>query len=1025
AGDINNDGLPDLFFSGGHENSGLFLNKGNFKFENITRSAGIIDYGEKYFDTEGVNFVDINGDGLLDIYVLKTGLTGNFSTRQFNKDGANLLFINQGDLTFQEEAAKYGLDIIGLSHTANFFDYDGDGDLDVYMAQTAETGASFSFPYYDKPPRVKWLNDQFLENQDGRFVDVRDQVGLPYERNIALSVAVGDVNNDGFGDIYVANDFFGRDFFFLNNGDKTFRDAHKEYFHQAPMSAMGSDFADFNNDGWQDLFVGEMMPPGNTRQKQNLVPFSLDIYNKLEATQRPQYPRNMLQLNRIGQAFSDIGLFANVHATEWSWSAFFFDADLDGWKDLYVANGILRDMTNMDFVKKNFGEDYTLMADPEFKAKAKNTEAPRVVTPNFCFTNKNGLEFGDVTQDWELDQPLQTRGATYADLDNDGDLDLILNIMDDSPVLYRNTARENDIGHYLKLKLKGQGQNTFGIGASVEVSQNGQTQSHYLSGQRGFQSSPEPIIHFGFQNEEPIDSLIITWPGGGKELYTSIEVDQTLELIQGEGQDYTDADETPSTIFSLIDLPPLMHRENDYQDFKSERLAIKLNSNLGPGLSSGDLDGNGQADLVLGSSKGYSMQALMNGQSVRDFQPGGMGSNGEPLSSLILDANGDGNDDILVCNGPDDGTLGPPYDQLYLNDGKGNFRISDVWPQIRSNSRQAISSDFDGDGDQDLLLIGRRDKTTKGKARNYLLRNDNNSFKDVTDDLLSELHTTLPLSCATWTDMDGDGDDDLIVVGHWHPVTIHINEGDSFSKKTINQSTGWWNSVVTADIDNDGDMDLLTGNHGLNSIFKASKDKPLTLAIADYDQNGSWDPLVFRYINGVNAPFVNKDLFTSHMPFFNKRYYSFKAYSEATYEELVVDSLDPEIHKATQLASGVWINEPKLNFKFIPFPNKAQLAPIHDILSRDFTGDGLPDLIIAGNSNSIHYEYGNINALGIALLEGTGDGNFKFINPGRSGLFTTGYPRDIELWEKDSKLIISVSQNNGEVVNYSIEKPLN
>ena len=342
VGDINNDGLPDLFFSGGRGNSRLYLNNGDFSFEDITASSGIKDEGVNNADNQGVNMVDINGDGWLDIYILKTGLRGNFKQQKFTRDGANLLYINQKDNTFREEASKYGLDIIGLSHTANFFDYDGDGDLDVYMIQTGEPGSTFSFSYYEAPPRSPWLNDQFLENQNGRFVDVREKVGLPYRRNIGLSVSVGDVNNDGFGDIYVANDFFGPDFFYLNNGDKTFSEKRESYFTKTPMSAMGSDFADINNDGWVDLFVGEMMPATHRRQKLNLVPFSIEIYDKLEAEGTPQYTRNMLQVNEGGKWFRDIGLFAGVHATEWSWSSFFFDADNDGFKDLYIANGILR-----------------------------------------------------------------------------------------------------------------------------------------------------------------------------------------------------------------------------------------------------------------------------------------------------------------------------------------------------------------------------------------------------------------------------------------------------------------------------------------------------------------------------------------------------------------------------------------------------------------------------------------------------------------------------------------------------------
>lgn len=406
VGDLNNDGLPDIVFSGGHENSGLFFNEGDLKFKDVTQRAGLIDFGSKYFDTEGINLVDINGDGWLDIYVLKSGLTGNFKTGEYTKDGANMLFINQRDGTFKEEASNYGLDLIGLSHSAQFFDYDGDGDLDLYLAQTPESGASFSFSYYEKKPTSPWFNDQFLENQNGQFIDVREKVGLPSVRNIPLSVTVLDVNRDGHLDLYVANDFFGPDFFYLNNGGNGFKDAYSEYFSKGAMSAMGSDFGDIDNDGFFDLFVGEMMPVGHDRQKTNLVPFSIEIYNRLERQNQAQYTRNILNRNYNGEYFKDIGMLSKVHATEWSWSCFFLDADLDGRKDLYVANGILRDMTNMDFVKSNFGEDYTKMADPEYKAKARNYEAPKIKTSNFMFRNDGEWNFENKTRKWNMDQPI-------------------------------------------------------------------------------------------------------------------------------------------------------------------------------------------------------------------------------------------------------------------------------------------------------------------------------------------------------------------------------------------------------------------------------------------------------------------------------------------------------------------------------------------------------------------------------------------------------------------------------------------
>ena len=803
AGDINNDGLPDLFFSGGHQNSGLFLNEGGFKFKDITASAGIRDEGEKFSDTEGVNFVDVNGDGLLDIYVLKTGLTGNFKTGQFNKDGSNLLFLNQGNNKFKEAANQFGLDLIGLSHTANFFDYDADGDLDVYMAYTGEPGAAFSFPYYEKPPRSKWLNDQFLENRNGKFVDVRQKVGLPFERNIALSVSVGDVNNDGFGDIYVANDFFGRDFFFLNNGNKTFSDSHADYFTGAPMSAMGSDFSDINNDGWLDLFVGEMMPPSSARQKQNLIPFSINIYNRLQRERKPQFTRNMLQLNQGGSGFRDVGLLAGVHASEWSWSSFFFDADNDGHKDLFVANGILRDMTNMDFVKANFGNDYTAMADPKAKAKVDNYKAPVIKTSNHLFRNSGGYKFEDMKKTWGLDVPMQTRGATYADFDQDGDLDIIMNNMDDGPVILRNLAREQGRGNYLILQLKAKEQNTYGIGAKVELYYGkGGYQMNYLSSQRGFQSSPAPILHFGLGEQTKIDSLIITWPGGDQELYLDIAANQKLVYEQGKGKRFKKDSTSTATVFQKVRKHPnYRHKENDFPDFKENRILAQRYSREGPAIAISDVNGDSNFDIFVGGAEGQSGQLFLQnstgGWQPATAQPWKINAPSEDLGAIFFDANGDGVMDLYVSGGSDKKDEDYP-DQLYLNDGQGNYRkVDNALPSGAKNSKVVIAGDYDADGDLDLFIAARyHGGATSIAAFSKILRNNNGKFEEVALDLPTSLGE---ISAALWTDANGDGALDLALVGRWMGLTFLFQQDGQFSTKVLVDTEGWWNSIIASD----------------------------------------------------------------------------------------------------------------------------------------------------------------------------------------------------------------------------------
>ena len=998
VGDINNDGLQDLFFSGGLNNSALFLNEGNLKFKDITQSAGIIDAGPSIARTEGVNMVDVNGDGYLDIYVLKSGLDGNFNTGQFNKYGANMLFINQGNNTFIEESAKYGLDLIGLSQTASFFDYDADGDLDVYVVQTPEPGAAFSFPYYNAKPAFRWLNDQFLENNGFRFFDAREKAGLLFERNVGLSISVADVNNDGHSDIYIANDFFGRDFFYVNNGDKTFSEQHANYFTKTPMSAMGSDFGDINNDGWLDLFVGEMMPETHRRQKLNLVPFSLEIYNKLLAEKKPQYTRNMLQLNKNGSHFRDIGLLAGVHATEWSWASFFFDADNDGHQDLFVANGIRRDMTNMDFIKSNYGENYTDMADPQAMSKVNPDEAPVIKTPNYMYRNLGNYTFKKMNSEWGINQPVHTRGGSYADLDNDGDLDLILNNMEEGPFLYQNKAENLADYHFLRIKLQARGKNTFGIGAKVQVYQQNRIQTNYLSTQRGFQSSPEPILHFGLGKDAVVDSLVIIWPGGQREIIEHITADQVLLIKQGENKSLASSvgNDSQSIFREKENMLSIPHQERTFLDYRMERLLVRQYSKEGPGLAIADVNGDGLDDCFIGGAAGsdgmlYFQQ--QNGTLLQSADQGWMKEINitEDMGAIFFDANADGAMDLYLASGSNEFNADAPAleDQLYYNDGSGRFiRNNDALPPISGYSSIVVAADYDQDGDQDLFVGGR---TIPGNYSEIpvsrLLQNNEGNFRDVTEEVAPDLVKAGRITSALWTDPDNDGDFDLMLVGEWMPLTIFYNNGNKLSPKTIDNTEGWWNSLTGADVDNDGDIDYIAGNHGLNSIFKANAKEPITLLIGDFDNNGKQDPVVFKYTSGINAPFVNRDIFTSQMPYFNNRFYSFENYADAQMGNLFEEQ---QLKKAQanyvyELRSTVFLND---NGKLtpIPLPIEAQMAPVYGMNSQDFNEDGFLDLILVGNSYSTHYEYGSIDGLGGLLLYGDGSGKFRAVDQKESGL---------------------------------------
>lgn len=1026
VGDINNDGLPDLFFSGGRGNSSLYLNLGDFKFKDITTSSGIKDGGVNNADNQGVNFVDINGDGWLDIYILKTGLTGNFKEEQFTTDGANLLYINQKDNTFKEEAKKYGLDIIGLSHTANFFDYDGDGDLDVYMIHTGEPGATFSFSYYEAPPRSKWLNDQFLENKDGQFVDARQKAGLPFKRNIGLSASVGDVNNDGFADIYIANDFFGPDFFYLNNGDKTFTESLSDYFTKTPMSAMGSDFADINNDGWLDLFVGEMMPASHRRQKINLVPFSIEIYNKLQSQGNAQYTRNMLQLNQQGKGFRDIGLLAGVHATEWSWSSFLFDANNDGYKDLFIANGILRDMTNMDFVKSNFGDQYTDMADPKARSKANPNEAPSVSTRNYIFQNQNGYQFDDQSSTWGLEQNVHTRGGTYADLDADGDLDLIVNNIKQSPYIYKNKSEQFTKHNYLRLRLKAKGTNTYGIGARADIFYQGFQQTNFLSTQRGFQSCPEPLLHFGLADHSSIDTLIITWPGGQREAWFDIQSQQLLALTQGEGTPIEMPNKSNPVLQEANSLP-FAHREKAYNDYKVERLLIRGYSQEGPGIAVGDVNKDGLDDCFIGGASGQSGQLFLQ-TTTGDFEKAASqvwekDKEAEDMGVIFLDINGDDALDLYVASGSNEFKIGSSAlnDRIYINDGLGNF-ISPGTSNLPSGYSSIVSAaDFDQDGDQDLFVGGRiMPGNYSVVPQSAILRNDNGTFTDVTQTIAPGLNNIGRVTSALWTDADGDGQLDLALAGEWMPITFFYQDSGKFSKRIIDNSYGWWNSIIGTDIDNDGDIDYIAGNHGLNAPFKASKSQPVTLVTSDLDKNGQQDPIVFKYTDGINAPFVNRDIFTSQMPAYNNQFYSFEQYADATLTTLFDEQAmaESQMIEVYELRSSVFINQGKGKFELRHLPIQAQAAPVYGILVQDFDEDGHLDLLLSGNSSSSHYEYGSIDALGGLLLMGKGDGSFIALSSAQSGFDITTAGRALSLIQSNESPLIIAANNNGPTQVY-------
>ncbi len=981
--DINNDGLPDIMFAGGRDTTRLFLNKGNLVFEDITSSSGIFD-GIHKGRTDAAIFVDINGDGWLDIYILKYGIEGNQEGTIFSDYGSNLLFINQKNLTFKEQSKEYGLDIVGFKVGVNFFDFDNDGDLDVIMLNNPDPGNSFDFNYYTTPSKIKVLNNRLFENTGNYFEDITEKSGILNERCVGQSVSIADVNNDGWLDIYIANDFFGKDYLYINNGNKTFTDKQQEFLPKTAMSSMGSDFGDINNDGWLDLFTCEMLPEDAVRRKMNIVPFSSEVYNYMVAHKIAQYPRNMLQLNKSGKSFSDIGFMAGVEATEWSWGCLFADVNNDGLDDLFVANGIKRDLTNMDFVRTNYGNDYQRMADPNYKVRLREayTNVPSVKTPNYIFKNNGDLTFSKMNEQWGLNQAVHSRGAAYADLDSDGDLDFLINNIDTVAFMYENKENEILKRNFLKIKLEGAKQNTSGFGGRVYIYKNGKMQMKQLSCVRGFMSSPEPLLYFGLDSIVVVDSIKVIWLGGNSETKVAVKANQILVFKEKDAVVSTSKEIPKAQTTFLKDetnsllSQPIVHKDSNYSDFKNYRLFHRMFSKELPAIA-------------------------------------------------VTDINRDGREDFHILNSWKDKST-----TAYLQQPDGKFRPSNQKGEslVFSNFSKHITcmapSDYDNDKDVDWFINDRIDYDHYPKpAGNYLLRNDKGTLNDVTDSIAPGLRNCGMVTAAVWVDFNKDSLLDLIVVGEWMPVTIFENRDGKLIKiesdNGLQYTEGWWNSITAGDFDKDGDIDFVAGNLGLNSVFKASKKEPVTIYAGDFDGNGTNDPIVFHYISGKNVPFVNRDLFCEQMPVYNNKFYTFENFAKANFNDILTLEQQSSSYqlKATVMASCYLENLGNGKYAVHPLPNEAQVAPVYGIQPADVNGDGNLDIVLAGNSFSNHYEYGNYDALGGLVLLGDGKGNFKATSDEVSGFNIKGDAKNVvKIFDKALNTNLFLAPQNNDAL---------
>lgn len=1030
AGDINNDGLPDLFFTSNLGKSRLYLNKGHFRFEDITNKAGV--GGSSGAWTTGVTMADVNGDGYLDIYVCRVNYR--------DKSGANELFINNKNGTFTEEAARYGLDFRGYSKQAVFFDYDEDGDLDMYLVNhSIHTKESFAPVSQRNVPDPK-AGDRLYRNDDNRFVNVTTRAGI-YSSALGygLAVTVADLNNDGHPDIYVSNDFHENDYLYYNNGDGTFTEALESSVGHTSRASMGNDTGDINNDERPDVIVADMLPDQERALKQSAVPMSYDVLQAdLSYGYYYQYTRNTLQLNRGNDAsgkalFSDIAPLAGVEATDWSWAPLLCDLNNDGWMDLFITSGIQRRPNDRDYLQRvaNMHSE-----SPDESEEPGDLELirwmPKAPLPNHVFANNGNLTFLDKSKDWGLNYQGYSNGAAYADLDNDGDLDLVVNEVNSPALVYRNNTEKLPDHHYLRIRLRGSGMNTSGIGAKVYVYSDGGKFYRQEMLTRGFESSVDPVIHFGLGAVKNIDSLRVIWPDEKTQELVHLPVDTLITLKQEEASGrwhYTGATGMHPLVTKIagnLDVH-FHHNEDHFVDFRYDPLMPHMLSREGPPIAVADVNGDGLQDFYVGGARAQAGALYLqqeNGQFVKADEPAfGLDRNCEDTGALFFDANGDGFPDLYVVSGGNEfpGAASPKLDRLYLNDGKGHFRkVTDYLPFIYSNGSCVAAADFDGDGDEDLFAGSRSLPRQYGVIpKNYLLRNDGTGhFKDVTDSLAPGLRRAGMVTDAAWADYDDDGKPDLVVVGEWMPIMVFHNENGRLINVTnrtgLDSTNGWWNTVLAGDFDSDGDVDFMAGNLGLNSVLHASRRYPLRLYLGDFDHNGVKDPIITYYKDGREYPLATRDKLLMQMPSLEHRFPDNASYAGKSIDQIFSSEQlqSAKVRSVYTFASCYIENMGNGTFRIHALPLKAQMNPIYTFLEMKSSRDGEKYIFAAGNSDGTGTWQGRYDAGYGLVLKEAGAGEFKPLSLQESGFVVKGDVRSLKMLERSADTLIIVGRNN-------------
>ncbi len=1019
--DFNGDELIDIYFVSNMGTNQLYLNKGDWQFEEVASEAAVTGRAGPW--KTGVSYVDINSDGLMDIYLCYSGALPPDKRK-------NEMFVNQGNNeagvpSFVEQAEEYGLASTAFSNQGFFFDHDLDGDLDMLLLNHNPKSIPVLTPSntqrmlaQDDPERGLRL----FENRENRFVDITTAAGINGSAlSYGLGLGIADVNQDNYPDFYVSNDYEIPDYLYINNGDGTFTDELRDRVEHVSKFSMGNNLSDINNDGHVDIFTLDMLPEDNKRQKLLLAPDNYNEFDQiLEKGFHHQYMRNMLQVANGDGTYSEIGQLSGVSNTDWSWAALFADYDNDGWKDLYVTNGYQRDYTNLDFI--DYMDNYVQSAGRLQREDVMNllAEMPSSNVTNYVFQNQQGQGFTNENINWGVHESSNSNGAAYADLDNDGDLDMVVNNINKGAFLYQNTSIERGDGNYLMIRLTGDQSNPMGIGATVTLTAGDQKQQQSQHPYRGYLSAVSPVLHFGLGDKETINSLVVTWPDGRSQSLVDVPVNQTLTLKVTDASMASTAEKGAVAVFResqpVVDFTD---PASGVRDYNRQPLLINQLSYTGPCMTTGDVNGDGLDDLLIGGAKGESAKLYLGSTeglqlvNVRSFV---VDQDSHDTDAVFLDANGDGLMDIYVASGgyhdyePDDPRL---QDRLYINDGLGDFyKNIRALPEWRVSTGAVAVLDFDDDGDQDLFVGGRvipgRFPEVPGGA--VLINDGRGRFSSIFDDFTNIGH----VNDAQWTDLEGDGQPDLILAGEWMPLSVWTWTGEQFTDRTAEvlggAFNGWWNSVEVYDLNGDGVKDIVAGNNGLNCQIQVSAEEPAELYYADFDENGAVDPILCYYVEGKSYPYPGRKELLKQLVSLQSKFTSYESYAEATLEDVLDRRQRQAASKlmADHFETSLFLSTGEGTYTKGKLPIQAQYAPVHQVVIRDFDSDGVEDLLLAGNNSYSSLRLGRFDANYGQLFKGLGLGQFAYIPQSLSGLQLKGDVRAVVPWG-DKQLIFGMT----------------